>query len=231
MICLYFDTSTDWIVVEVFRRDADRENVDVLLSRKEFLPREASYRLVAILQEALQVTGTTRPDLVIASAGPGSFTGIRIAVATARNLSQLWKVPCMGFDTLQIYADYYLRKYNVEKTAVILDGKMDRYFFAMRSLSDNPSKADTKDLPLGEIQRVLESEIAVHPELKNYCFSYTRIGDSFRTMDEDYPGIVGTSFATSWKISECLFEKFHYELLTPNYMRDTYATKTIPKST
>ena len=39
-------------------------------------------------------------DAVAVSAGPGSFTGIRIGVSTGRALAQVWNVPCVRVPTL-----------------------------------------------------------------------------------------------------------------------------------
>lgn len=38
------------------------------------------------------------------SIGPGSFTGLRIGLATAKMLSYIWKVPLAGVDTLEALA-------------------------------------------------------------------------------------------------------------------------------
>ncbi len=42
---------------------------------------------------------------VAASCGPGSFTGIRIGVSTARALSQAWGVPCISVPTLELFRE------------------------------------------------------------------------------------------------------------------------------
>ncbi len=43
-------------------------------------------------------------DLIGAGIGPGSFTGIRIAVTTARMFSQILKIPLVGLKSQEIYA-------------------------------------------------------------------------------------------------------------------------------
>ena len=43
-----------------------------------------------------------KPDAVAVSAGPGSYTGLRIGVSTAKGLSYGWQVPLVAVPTLEI---------------------------------------------------------------------------------------------------------------------------------
>ncbi len=54
------------------------------------------------LQHVMMLAGITRNDLtgVVATRGPGSFTGIRIGLATAKGLAQGLDVPIVGVGTL-----------------------------------------------------------------------------------------------------------------------------------
>lgn len=59
--------------------------------------------LMAMIKELLDEESIEKNDIaaVAASAGPGSFTGIRIGVSTARALAQAWGVPCISVPTLE----------------------------------------------------------------------------------------------------------------------------------
>ena len=58
--------------------------------------------LVPMIQRMLEKAGIDGKDIdaVACDCGPGSFTGIRIGVSTARALSQVWKVPAVAVSSL-----------------------------------------------------------------------------------------------------------------------------------
>ena len=62
--------------------------------------------MITLIDEALKMAGITKDDLthVAASVGPGSFTGIRIGVTTARIMSQMLGIPCIAVSTLEAMA-------------------------------------------------------------------------------------------------------------------------------
>lgn len=61
--------------------------------------------LIPIAAELLEEEKICRDEIcaVAASIGPGSFTGIRIGVSTARALAQAWNVPCISVPTLELF--------------------------------------------------------------------------------------------------------------------------------
>lgn len=66
--------------------------------------------LTPLIDKLMKENNVSKEDIcaVAASRGPGSFTGIRIGVSTARALGQVWKIPCIAVPTL--FAFGYSRK-------------------------------------------------------------------------------------------------------------------------
>ncbi|MGN8635694.1 tRNA (adenosine(37)-N6)-threonylcarbamoyltransferase complex dimerization subunit type 1 TsaB [uncultured Eubacterium sp.] len=62
-------------------------------------------RLAGMMEELVQETGCSKSEIgaVSASAGPGSYTGIRIGVTTARMTAQALGVPCLKVPTLAMF--------------------------------------------------------------------------------------------------------------------------------
>jgi tRNA threonylcarbamoyl adenosine modification protein YeaZ len=69
--------------------------------RHEIIGRGHAERLVPLIAD---LTGGGRADMIITGCGPGSFAGVRIAVAAARGLALGWQVPVRGFSTLALVA-------------------------------------------------------------------------------------------------------------------------------
>jgi len=69
-------------------------------------PRRHLEKLLPLVQQAMQETGLSQSELELVSVGtgPGSLTGVRIGVTTARGLAQALEIRCVGVSTLDLVA-------------------------------------------------------------------------------------------------------------------------------
>lgn len=105
MRILAFDTATPATVVVV--RGPDGTCIE---ARHDPVPGERpghATRLLRLVHEALADAGLSLDDVerIGVGTGPGSFTGLRIGVATARGLAQALAVPVVAVSTLRALAD------------------------------------------------------------------------------------------------------------------------------
>lgn len=65
-----------------------------------------SEQLIPHLDMMMNEAGVSKKEVnaIAVSIGPGSFTGLRIGLATAKMASYIWKVPVIGVDTLEALA-------------------------------------------------------------------------------------------------------------------------------
>lgn len=98
------DTATDTLAIGIGRFAGD--GIETLVSISEAAPRKANTVLLPRLAEELGAAGLSVRDIaaVVTGRGPGSFTGVRIGVVTAKGLAQGLAVPLYGVGTLDALA-------------------------------------------------------------------------------------------------------------------------------
>ncbi len=81
----------------------DGESFEMLVNDTEYSHLEA---VAPMCRELMDRCGLTSAELdaVAVSRGPGSFTGIRIGMATAKGLAQIWDRPVICVPTLESFA-------------------------------------------------------------------------------------------------------------------------------
>ncbi len=69
-----------------------------------------------------------RADRILVSLGPGSFTGVRIGLATARALGVAWGVEVLGYPTLALIAAMAQAEYRRASLSVCVSGGHGEWF-------------------------------------------------------------------------------------------------------
>ena len=97
---LMIETSTECCSVAL------SDGAQIVAARINETPRQHASQLAPYIQEVLQEGGLTARglDAVAVSEGPGSYTGLRVGVSTAKGLCFGAGKPLLGIDTLQILA-------------------------------------------------------------------------------------------------------------------------------
>lgn len=178
MKILALDTSSDVCGVSIL------EDKKLLCISDANTGRTHSENLMPMINETLQKTGLKAPDieLVVCDIGPGSFTGIRIGVATAKAFSDSLNIPNVGVSSLETLA--YNATLNNEITYVcsILDCKNDNCYFALYE------KRNDELLELIEPNAVsVEEFLSI---LKSYC------EDNLPTLQCNFEGTSNSSQIT-----------------------------------
>ena len=103
-VVLALDTSTDMLACAVARVEAGA--VELLASGDHLCRRKANVELTTTALDVLARAGLSMADVteVLVGRGPGSFTGVRIGIATAKGLACGLGVPLHGASTLDAVA-------------------------------------------------------------------------------------------------------------------------------
>ena len=109
---LAFDTSSAACTAALF--DGPGECV---ARKDERIGRGHAERLVPMLDELL---GGRRAERILVGVGPGSFTGIRVAIAAAHGLAIGWNAELMGMSSLALLAAG--ARPNVDVAAAVIGG-------------------------------------------------------------------------------------------------------------
>jgi tRNA threonylcarbamoyladenosine biosynthesis protein TsaB len=101
-VLIAFDTSTAWCGVALY----DRAERRLLEERSWRTGADHARQLLPEIDAAVRAQGLSARDLtgVGVAIGPGTFNGVRVAVATAKLLAQALGIPVVGVETLELYA-------------------------------------------------------------------------------------------------------------------------------
>ena len=155
MIVLAIDTSTDMLACAVGR--VEGTSVEVLASKDHLCRRHANEELVTSCAEALTQAGLSmgEVDAVLVGRGPGSFTGVRIGIATAKGLACGLDCPLYGASTLDAVA-WSAWKAGARGQLAVVGDAMRREVYPGRYLV-----ADEGPARLFEVETVVKAQLAV----------------------------------------------------------------------
>ena len=156
MLTLAIDTSTDNLGLALMESGQLRGEYNLSLKRQH------SEKLLPLIEQIFELLGIQPRELngVAVATGPGSFTGLRIGITTAKLLGRIFSIPVKGISTLEIMAAGIAEPYLLP----LIDARRKRVYCSfyqnLRTANDNFLK---------EIYQPTAISIAELPELlSNY---------------------------------------------------------------
>ena len=203
-----------------------------------------SERLIPLLDRMLIESGIERESLqaVAAAAGPGSFTGLRIGLATARALAQGLKIPGVSVGTLEALAEAAPAPNAL--ICPILDARRHQVYSALyRRAPEEPFDLQTEIEPAAlaleelaeQIRRYSEPVIFTGEGLNSYAPAFKDMLGSqavlttapFRICRASYVALRARRILESDQLEEIMNAGF--EALKPVYLRRSEAERLGPR--
>lgn len=123
---------------------------DGLLTGEIFLNTKTTHSqtLMPLLETILKTTNTNINDIDIfaVNAGPGSFTGVRIGIASIKGISMPLGKKCVSVSTLESMA--YCLPYNDGIVCAVMDARCNQVYNALFSLDNGKVNRLTEDRAL-----------------------------------------------------------------------------------
>lgn len=150
MNILSFDTTLAACSVACVAIDPDSREVDVLASMRTAMARGHAEALVPMIARTMTEAGLdfTQLDRIAVTTGPGSFTGLRVGIATARGLGLALGIPVTGVVTMDALARDFAdaNPDNQRPFAIFLDARRGQLYLRSYDADavpiDDPSVCD-----------------------------------------------------------------------------------------
>lgn len=191
MKILAIDTSSKRCSVAIL------EDSNILINLYNDDEKTHSVKLMPMVEEAFQKTNLTLEDiqLLACCVGPGSFTGVRIGIATIKAFADVTNIPVVGISSLESLA------YNVkEKVAYsslicsLIDAKNENvycglYYFENNTCNTVAILTESLDVIISVIQEKFEAIKKLNPNIQDIIF----VGDACQV----YQNTLSSSFANA----------------------------------
>src|SRR3569832_2030440 len=129
MLILAIDTALDACSAAVL----DTETADLLAQEQSFMKRGHAEALMPMIARVMQSANLafTALDRIAVTAGPGSFTGLRVGISAARGLALAAKRPAVGLTTLSAYAAPIVGRSGSAPVISAIDARHDHVYFQL----------------------------------------------------------------------------------------------------
>ncbi|NLC97205.1 MAG: tRNA (adenosine(37)-N6)-threonylcarbamoyltransferase complex dimerization subunit type 1 TsaB [Erysipelotrichaceae bacterium] len=192
------DTSHKYLTVALLK------DYEILVSFQEECFKKQSEKVFVVLNDLCLKANINPLDIneVVISKGPGSYTGVRIAMSIAKVMCTLNNIPLYTLNTLQLYSA------NIENCAVIMDARSNRAYIGIYN------KGNT----------ILKSTVYEINIIKELIGDNFLVGDLSLIDKEDFYPNISKAFLD---LRPCWEKVENIHTLTPEYLKEatTYMKK------
>lgn len=179
-----------------------------------------SETLLPMIKDVLGENKISDLDAIAISAGPGSFTGVRIGVSTVKGLAFTNNIPCYSVSTLEAIA------HNFENGIIcaVMDARRMQFYNAIFEVVDYKVKRLTEDraISIEDLRAELEKydKVIIAGDGARLCHSNIGLDNCVLADDDSiYQNAIGVAKATKDK------NLISAKELMPTYLRQSQAER------
>lgn len=192
--------------------------------KSEFLNKGLTHSetLLPMIERVMDGVGYDKLDSIAVNAGPGSFTGVRIGIATVKGLAFPNSTPCVSISTLESVAYNFLD----EKVIVcaVMDARRMQFYNAFFSVENGvvTRLCNDRAISLEDLNKefLKYDKVVIAGDGAKLCFENSNAENIVLAEDDKiYQNATGVYFASKNK------EKISPESLVPVYLRLSQAER------
>ena len=179
-----------------------------------------SETLLPMVKSVMQGYDFSQLDAIAVTAGPGSFTGVRIGVATVKGLAFTHNIPCYSVSTLEAIAN------NFENGIIcaVMDARRMQFYNALFEVSNCEVKRLTPDraISIEALRKELAQfdEVVIAGDGAKLCYNNIELPNCTLAEDDKiYQNAIGISRAVKHK------NTISPNQLVPVYLRQSQAER------
>ena len=194
-----------------------------LISEKSLLSEKHSHSetLTLFIEDVIKNSEYTLIDLdaISVSKGPGSYTGLRIGVSTAKGLSYSLNIPLISVSTLQSMAFYMSqKKSNYDLYCPMIDARRMEVFSSFYDKDNNQVTEVSADIINEDsYKKELENKVLFFGDGANKCKDVLTSGNAY-FLDDFSPSATYMGILSLEKYNNKDFEDVAY--FEPFYLKD-----------
>ncbi|MFN3604634.1 MAG: tRNA (adenosine(37)-N6)-threonylcarbamoyltransferase complex dimerization subunit type 1 TsaB [Leptonema sp. (in: bacteria)] len=226
---LILDNSSLWLYCAMYDIEIQENPFSYRIQKQKSFSEysyQNSFQKLAIYLQVLFDTFSNL-DLILCGNGPGSFTGVRIAVSTARNLSQFLNIPVILIDSLTLYSYAFYKDFNLNHFLLGFDAKQNKVYVKEFTLN-HLLNSEIYDIPIEHLQKmVTQKEIVLFIDNPNIFKNDFSLKQSLPMLNTKY--MLDIIFYEDFVLNLSGFFKKNYKEILPIYLRKDPATEKYPK--
>ncbi len=181
-----------------------------------------SETLLPMIKRVMQDVPYSDLDAIAITAGPGSFTGVRIGVATVKGLAFEHDIPCVSVSTLEAIAYNFIDRNCV--VCAVMDARRMQFYNAIFEIKDGVCTRLTPDraIALEDLRKELlqYGEVIIAGDGAELCFDNISLDNTVLPNEE----LIYQNAVSIAKLAEKK-ERISPSALMPTYLRQSQAER------